>query len=199
MALQSTNDLKRRRKKLHRYLARYGKWRKTVYRLRITNPAQFEKFVANYSNNESPREWLLKREIKAQECKEELRRIKTELNKSNYVQPIAITLAVVSIILLIGLLSANVPTGFAVSAKNTAGEIYIEVSADTNIVTERLAFDKDYLPASCSDLEISIDNENIAFSIVSEKHNENGCEEVYVTFDNKYYNIKQVIYEVKVI
>ena len=199
MALQSIKDLKRRRNKLQRYLVRYGKWRKTAHNLRINNPVQFEKFVAGYSNNKPSREWMLKREIKAQDCKEELREINAELHRMHYMQPIVITSVMISLILSIGLLSMNTPTGFAVSTTNIANEVFINVPADKEIVAEHLVFNS--ILNSCSNLDVSVDGRQIDYSIVRANYDNNGCKDAYVLFTNINYNIKDskyriVVYEV---
>src|SRR3989344_4318818 len=176
--MRNLKDYNNRKEELEEYITNYEEWRKNFYELKFRNPSKYKDYITQHVGDKSVREWIKQREIKINDFKEELENIKEEIKRFDYVQPLIIIAIIVAVVILIGTIAITTPTGFAVSTRSVADEVFINVPADEEIIVEHLVFNSGL--KSCSNLDVSVDGRQVAYSV----------------FNNVNYNIKNSRYRV---
>lgn len=194
MALRNFKEYKNRKEELEEYISNYEEWRKNFYELKFGNPARYKEYVAQYVGNKPVREWIRQREAAVHNFKEELENVKEEIKRFDFVQPLIIIAIITAVAILIGTIAITTPTGFAVSARNVADEVFINVPADEEIVVEHLVFNSGL--QSCNNLDVSVDGRQVDYSVVQGNYDNNRCKEAYIVFNNINHNIKNSRYRV---
>ncbi|MBS3064059.1 MAG: hypothetical protein J4445_01245 [DPANN group archaeon] len=192
--MRNLKDYNNRKEELEEYITNYEEWRKNFYELKFRNPSKYKDYITQHVGDKSVREWIKQREIKINDFKEELENIKEEIKRFDYVQPLIIIAIIVAVVILIGTIAITTPTGFAVSTRSVADEVFINVPADEEIIVEHLVFNSGL--KSCSNLDVSVDGRQVDYSVVHANYDDDGCKEAYLVFNNVNYNIKNSRYRV---
>ena len=192
--MRNLRDYSDRKEELEEYIANYEEWRKNFYEIKFRNTEKYKDYISQYVGDKPVREWIKQREAKVHIFKEELENLKEEIKKFDYVQPLIIIAIIAAVAILIGTIAITTPTGFAVSARNVANEVFINVPAAEEVVVEHLVFNNGL--KSCNNLDLSVDGRQIDYSIVRANYDANGCTEAYLVFNNVNYNIKNSRYRV---